>query len=65
MTTLNHFDILKREGFTEDQIGYLNRCSENRQWEEFDIRKRWISAISDMSQILYEWDLNERSISVN
>ena len=65
MTTQNHFDILNKEGFTEDQIGYLNRCFENREWEEYDIQRRWISAISDMSHILYEWDITHQSHTNN
>ena len=61
MTQHTHFDILRREGFTENQIDYLNQCSKNPQWEECDIQRRWISAISDMSRILYEWNVEHQS----
>ena len=63
MSQYTYFDILKKEGFTENQINYLNQYSENPKWEEYDIQRRWISAISGLSRILYEWDLEHQSCS--
>jgi hypothetical protein len=54
-----NFEVLKKEGFSDDQINYLIVCSDQKEWEDFEIQKRWISVISEMTQILYEWDHNQ------
>jgi hypothetical protein len=54
-----NFEVLKKEGFSDDQINYLKVCSDQKEWEDFEIQKRWISVISEMTQILYEWDHNQ------
>lgn len=55
------FDYLKKEGFTDEQIGYLKQCSNQKDWEDYDIQRRWIAVIGDMTQILCEWDQNQKS----
>lgn len=59
------FDYLKNEGFTDEQISYLKQCSDRKDWEEYDIQRRWIAIIGDMTQILYEWDQNKKSQMVS
>ena len=53
-----NFEILKKEGFSDDQIYYLKACSDQNEREDYEVQKRWIAVISEMTHILFEWDQN-------
>ena len=40
----------------EEQITYLENELTQKEWEQHEIHKRWISVILEMSEILSDWD---------
>lgn len=57
MTQIN-YDYLKKNGYTDEQISYLKLCSNQKDWEDYDIQKQWILGIKEMTDILSKWDTN-------
>jgi len=53
--TIN-YTVLKNNGFTNEQIDYLKECSNQKDWEDIELQERWLTVISDMSNIIYDWD---------
>lgn len=53
--TIN-YTALKNNGFTNEQIDYLKECSNQKDWEDIELQKRWLTVIGDMSNIIYDWD---------
>ena len=53
--TIN-YTVLKNNGFTNEQIDYLKECSNQKDWEDIELQTRWLTVISDMSNIIYDWD---------
>ena len=51
-----NYNYLKNNGYTDEQISYLKLCSNQKDWEDYDIQKRWILVIEEMTDILSEWD---------
>ena len=55
---MSHINLsyLRNIGYTDDQIKYLNLCSNQKDWEDYDVQRQWISVIKEMTDILSEWD---------
>ena len=53
--TIN-YTVLKNNGFTNEQIDYLKECSNPKDWEDIELQQRWLNVISEMSNIINEWN---------
>lgn len=56
MTQEIKYTTLEKIGFTKEQITYLENELTQKEWEQHEIHKRWISVILEMSEILSDWD---------
>ena len=51
-----NYAILENNGFTKEHLNYIKECSNQQEWENNELQKRWIIVIRDMSNIIYEWE---------